>query len=299
MSKSNWESEEAYDVSIDLILRRILSDSDGRPYSCFRIERGRRADATISWEDNTLILGGRVGPSLDASGVTHELGHLMCARNEGIGQRSWGMGNPNISLTSFGIDELPSIGHGQIKGESEAWAWQHLIEIMAGLREANSPIDNHEEASFLDDGNNYVSNMSELNSIVTNHIQEYLNRILRKYPDWQAFIRHRIASVGDIIAENKSLRLNDDDYSCEPIKLAVGRRDNILVELLSLPKGWLTISGIVFHHDGEDIRFDKSICFTRSAERAEKFFDIVCKLNELSIERLDNDTSLSDGPPMP
>jgi hypothetical protein len=283
-----FESSEAFENSVKQLVATVLSDEHGVPYPHFVIPKNKSADASVCWEDGTMILGGMVGPSPSVSGITHELGHLMIAPDEGIGQKSWGLNNPRVSLSWLGVEPLPPEKLGQIKSESRAWAWQYLIEIMAGFRTEGSPIPDHDEATWLADGSKYMNDRKTLLPIVHKTIQDALDVIMTKTPDWRQAIKTRVADVGRIIAENSPLYLTDEFYGNAPVQypmIARGRRKDISVELIQLPYGWFQVVGkVVDKKEGE--LFSTDICLTRDIKRAERFLEIACQTNELKARRV-------------
>lgn len=282
----NWEKPSGFKTSKQQLIKNVLSDKDGKPYPWFDIQE-MSADYTVDWETPQIIFSAFSGPMKNITAATHELGHLMIAKDEGIGQTSWGMRNIYVFITGLGIDPGASKNMGQIKNEAKAWAWQYLIECMADFREHGSPVPKHSEARYIEDGQ-FLNRKNEVIEIVDKLIQKELNKIYTKYPDgtWKDAIKNRMGNMGNILNYEKQFQLDFDD-GVETNIIAQASRENgdqeERITLYGLPNEWFQVLAEIYLPEEGYSSHIEEIAFTRDEEKAIKYFNIALNNNEMEI----------------
>jgi hypothetical protein len=215
---------------------------------------------------------------MDIQAITHELGHLMIARDEAIGRRSWGLENPYILISRYGAEPIQSGGiTPQLKGESKVWAWQYLIELMAGLRKEDDPLPIHPEAEFLSDIN-YVSD--DFSDIVETSFRSELEKLQKT--DWRAKIKARLSGMSDILARVRDERFDYNQADENPPILKIFKEnladgDFRSVTLYDVGQGHYAVD---LEFNSDEVSNIRRLTLTKNFRRAERFFEISVALNQ-------------------
>lgn len=291
---------------IDLLITNVLSEN-GQPYSWFKYRQGIRDQYMVDWDNLEIHFSPYVGPSKDVEAITHELGHLMIARDEGIGKQSWGLENPYVIMSRFGFDFFPKPDNTpQVRMEAKAWAWQYLIEVMAGLKDLKDPLPLHPEAQFLTD---FTSNNIFNPEMVENIFKDELSKIMKK--DWREIIKYRFSNMKNILSTNKNYLYDyEKDNGQETIlrmfsqKAGPGNKDTHIIKLADIGQGYYTTTlevNVVFDQPFEhDETLYRLLTRTRSLQRAERFFDIALSINDQNLyEQISNENDVDKTVPEP
>ncbi len=223
-----------------------------------------------------LTLGARVGPVTSVTGFTHEIGHLMVTREEAIGDKTWGMENPNVS-ECLGIiyrGEFVTTGT-QATLEAKVWAWQWIIDEAIGLSSVSDRPPEHSEARFLEAWSHLGENDKERGDVLTLEIQHARAAIQERFPDPIAAVKERIARIPDYVAQRAAML---DAITEDGLVLRLCSRKDLKVVL----RQYTATSGdpvydVSLQNDDDGI----NVTTTKSLKRANRFFEIVAKNNEL------------------
>lgn len=273
----NLEAEE-FNRGLDVLISNLLSDN-GRPYAWFKCVKQVSNQYLVDWDRLKIHFSSYVGPTMDIQAITHELGHLMIARDEAIGRRSWGLENPYILISRYGADPIQSDGlTPQLKGESKVWAWQYLIELMAGLRKEGDPLPIHPEAEFLSDIS-YASD--DFSDIVEASFRSELEKLQKT--DWRAKIKDRLSGMSDTLARVRDQRFDYERADANPPILKIFKEnladgDFKAVVLYDVGQGYYAVD-VEFHSDDTGDIY-RRLTLTKNFRRAERFFEISVALNQ-------------------
>ncbi len=281
------EAEEAqFQVDLAKVVKAVLTDENGKPYPWFVATSAVTNQYAVDWETLEIHFSTRVGPKIDIEAITHELGHLMIARDEAIGQSSWGLESPYVFISGLSFDfETPRSGFPQIRTEAKAWAWQYLIEVASGLRSFEDPLPSHPEARFLHDGAPYINDGDELHGITSPIFKEELDKVMAT--NWMDRIKERFSGMKNILAEVRDTQYDyeadNEEKVLESWVEKVSRNQQHIIELKDVGQGYYTVQLTIDHNDGDEI--NKITTMTRDHKRAKRFFDIAVQINsEMSME---------------
>lgn len=279
-----WDKEENFEESKKQLIAKLLSDEKGLPYKHFDIKI-LNSDYDVDWEKEKIIFTSLSGPRKSISSAIHELGHLMIAPNENIGQSNWGMKNPYLFFSGISIDEMSPQNKGQLKTEAKVWAWQYLMECLAGFKTfGKDDLTRRGEAKYLKDGTEFLNDEDTVAQIAYDATQKELKHILKEYPNWEDVIRNRLKSIPLILKQEKILMLNEDDIKKSKIvkehicdEMNEGIRQTIT--LYAYPKGWYEVILHEYDEENKETLHYENTCLTRNLQKADKFFQIAVSLN--------------------
>jgi hypothetical protein len=273
-----------FDIQLDLVIKSVLSDENGVPYGWFKCGDHISGQYQVDWDRLEIHFSPFTGPLLSVQAVTHELGHLMVARDEGIGEESWGLENPYIFMSGIAFDRIaPVEKFPHVRLEAKVWAWQYLIEVASGIRDARDPLPLHPEVRYLRDGIEYVSDDDRAYEIAEKMFAEELEKL--KKTDWQSKMKTRFASMSGVLAQCKSAHYDYDIKSPDIIlrewseDLGESQKNRIL--LLDVGQSYYEVR-LIMEDNLNDVQMVETSTHSKDLKRCERFFDIAVATNTIS-----------------
>ena len=272
---------EEFENKLALLIKNVLTDEYGKPYSWFSTH-SYGPQYKVDLENKKISFPKYLGPSLDISGITHELGHLMISSQEGLLYKSWGLENPYIIPAAYlncGFDTIKRTNDlTEIRTEAKAWAWEYLIEVMAGIVDPKDPIRKHPEAEHLDDA--YLMSKEEVEKTTETIFNQELQKIL--LTDWKERIRNVMGSVEHVLG---FLKHNKYDYELDSREKVIKEKifykndeQELSAKILDIGQEYYrVVAEFKIENDFIKENFAKAFYPTRNFKRAESFFKVLDK----------------------